>query len=286
MPAVAVLASRVRVEEKAILETLERRGVSCVQVDPRRLHVTLAGAAPSYDVAVSRELSHSRAVTGALLLEGMGVRTLNSAAVITTCGDKLLTSLALVRAGVPTPRTSVALAAEAATDAAEALGYPVVVKPMVGSWGRLAAIARDAETLTTIVEHRAALPSPQQHLVYLQELVDKPDRDIRVIVVGDRVLGATYRISRDDWRTNVARDAVTEVCPVTDELEALCLAAARAVGGGVLGVDVVEDREGRLLVLEVNHTVEFRGFQTAHADDLDVAGAIVEHVLEGQEAAA
>lgn len=287
MPArpLAVLASRVRTEEKRIFAALERRGVRYEHVDTRRFHAELAGSLP-YEAALAREISQTRALYAARLLEGAGVATVNSAAVIATCGDKLLTTAALARAGVRTPRTAVALAPEAGLAAMERLGFPVVVKPLAGSWGRLAAVIRDPETARTVLEHRAALPSPQQHVLYVQELIDKPDRDIRVIVAGGEVLGAIYRRSAD-WRTNVARDAVAEPCPLTPSMvsmaagaaAAVCDAAAIPAGQAVLGVDLVEDPDGRLYVLEVNHTVEFQGFQAAHGDRLDVAGAIVDHLL-------
>lgn len=281
MMPLAVLASRVRFEEKQIFAALERRHVPYAHIDARRFTAELDGKAtgePVHAAALNREISHNRSLYAALLLEAQGVATVNRAEVITVCGDKLRTSLELERAGLPTPRTAIALTPEAGTAAAERLGFPVVIKPLSGSWGRLAAVARDPETAQAVLEHRAALPSPQQHIVYLQELIDKPGRDIRVIVVGDGVIGATYRYSAD-WRTNAARGARSAPCPLTTELTGLARAAARAVGGGVLGVDLIEGPDG-LLVLEVNHTVEFQGFQAAHGDAVDVADAIVGHMLE------
>jgi [lysine-biosynthesis-protein LysW]--L-2-aminoadipate ligase len=291
----ALVASRVRYEEKRLLEAAERRRVPCLQVDPRTVWMELtvadrphpggSGGPPGWSpgwsgVALNREVSHTRGLYLARLLEAKGVPTVNPAAVAEVCGDKLLTSLALERAGLPTPRTALALTSAAALEAAEVLGYPVVTKPLVGSWGRLAAVLRDREAAEAVLEHRDALPSPQQHVVYLQELIDKPGRDLRAIVVGDRVLGACYRRA-DGWRTNGARGASFTPCPPDPALDRLALAAAAAVGGGVLGVDLLEDRDGALQVLEVNHTVEFRGFQEAVGDRVDVAGAIVGHALAG-----
>lgn len=278
----ALIASRVRYEEKRLLAALEHRRVPYLQVDPRAVWMELAagGPGPSWSVALNREIAHTRGLYLAHLLEAKGVPTVNPAAVAGVCGDKLLTSLALERAGLPTPRTAFALTSAAALEAAEALGYPLVTKPLVGSWGRLAAVLRDREAAEAVLEHRDALPSPTQHLVYLQELVDKPGRDIRAIVVGDRVIGACYRRA-DGWRTNGARGASFAPCPPDPDLDRLALAAAAAVGGGVLGVDLLEDRHGGLQVLEVNHTAEFRRFQEAVGDRVDVAGAIVGHALAG-----
>ncbi|GAA4294200.1 [lysine-biosynthesis-protein LysW]--L-2-aminoadipate ligase [Actinomadura luteofluorescens] len=280
MRPVAVLASRVRYEEKRIFAALERRGVPYAHVDTRRFSAELGRAAdgPRYAAALNREISHSRGLYASMILEARGVPAVNRSEVIAVCGDKLRTSLELERAGVPAPRTAVALTPDEGAEAAERLGFPVVIKPLTGSWGRLAAAVRDREAAQTVLEHRAALPSPLQHIVYLQELVDKPGRDIRVIVAGEAVVGATYRYA-DGWRTNAARGARSEPCPLTPELVEPALRAARAVGGGILGVDLIEGPEGPL-VLEVNHTVEFRGFQDAHGEDVDVADAIVSHVLE------
>ncbi len=272
----AVLASRTRFEERRIFEALERRGVPFQHLDPRALWFDLHGAPPPYCGAISRELAHTRALYAARLLQAKGIPSVNSAAVIQTCGDKLLTSLALVAAGLPTPRTAVALSTAGAAEAIEALGYPVVLKPLVGSWGRLAARVRDQEAALALLEHRQALPNPQQHVVYAQEHVDKPDRDIRVIVVGDQPLCAMYRVSRD-WRCNVARGAKPVACPLVGDVAELALLAAKAVGGGVVGVDLLEDRGGGLRVLEVNHTVEFRALQSV--TELDIADALVAYAL-------
>jgi [lysine-biosynthesis-protein LysW]---L-2-aminoadipate ligase len=272
----AVLASRVRFEEKQIFAALDRRGVPYVHLDTRQVCGGLDGERPEYGGALNREISQSRGYYASLLLESWGVPTVNRAAVIEVCGDKLRTSLELRRSGLPTPRTALALTPEAGLRAAEGLGYPVVVKPLTGSWGRLAALVRDRAEAETVLEHRAALSSPQQHIIYLQELVDKPGRDIRVLVAGDRAVAASYRYS-DAWRTNARRGGRSEPCPLTPELTCLALAAAKAVGGGVLGVDLIEGPDG-LLVLEVNHTVEFQGLQAA--SEVDVADAIVSHALE------
>jgi [lysine-biosynthesis-protein LysW]---L-2-aminoadipate ligase len=294
--ALAVLASRVRFEERRIFEALERRSVRYTHLDTRQLAVGLGDALPvevlqggglsggglsggglTFDAALSREISQSRAYYACLLLEARGTRTVNRAEVIAACGDKARTSVLLQAAGLPTPRTVVALTPAAGLAAAEKLGFPVVVKPLTGSWGRLVTMARDRQEAGAVLEHRAALAAPQQHIVYLQELIDKPGRDIRVLVAGDEVIGATYRYG-EDWRTGVAQNGRSEPCPVSAELSELALGAARAVGGGFLGIDLVEGRDG-LAVLEVNHTPEFRGFSAAHGEAIDVADVIVTHLL-------
>ncbi|TKK88859.1 RimK family alpha-L-glutamate ligase [Herbidospora galbida] len=270
----AVLASRVRFEEKQIMAALDRRGATFVHLDPRSLVV--ADGVSRKDFVLNREVGHYRALYAASALESAGATVLNTAAATHVSGDKWLTTAALLAAGLPTPRTALAMTPEAAVDALDQIGYPAVVKPLVGSWGRLVTAIPDRPTATAVLEHVAALPSPQQHVVYVQELVEKADRDIRVLVVGGQALGATYRRG-DEWRTNVARGAVSTRCELTDVHAKLAVAAAEAVGAEIAGVDLLEDADGHLTVLEVNDRVEFRGFQDAH--EIDVADVVASHVL-------
>jgi [lysine-biosynthesis-protein LysW]--L-2-aminoadipate ligase len=214
----------------------------------------------------------------AQILEAGGTVVLNDSAAIETCGDKWRTSLALAACGLPTPRTALGLTTEAALAALDDIGYPALIKPLVGSWGRLIAELRDAAMARDLFEYVTALPGPQSHVVYVQELIAKPGRDIRAIVLGGELLGATYRIA-EGIRTNVARGARTEPCEETAEIAKLAIAAAAAVGAEIAAVDLVEDTSGQLLVLEVNHRVEFSGFQAAMGDRIDVADRIVDLVL-------
>lgn len=116
--------------------------------------------------------------------------------------------------------------------------------------------ARDEAELDALLEHKEVLGGPEHKVHYLQEFVEKPGRDIRLFVVGTGVICAIYRTSAN-WITNTARGAVASNCPLTDELVHLGRAAAEAVGGGIVAVDVLESERG-LLVVEVNHTMEFR----------------------------
>ncbi|MBT2385822.1 lysine biosynthesis protein LysX [Streptomyces sp. ISL-11] len=274
----AVVASRLRADEKRVLEALERRGLPYEFVDSRALWRVLQQSGTPWPFVLNREIGQARALYAARALEAAGATVVNSARAIDVCGDKYRTSVALRDAGLPTPRTALALTPEAALDALDAIGYPAVVKPLTGSWGRLVSKLPDRETAETVMEYIAALPSPVSHIVYVQELIPKPDRDIRVVVVGDEALGATYRSSAD-WRTNVARGAETRNCPLTPELAKLAVAAAQCVHAEIAGVDLVEDTDGGVLVLEVNHGVEFSGFQRAVGPDVPVADRIVDHLI-------
>ncbi len=171
----------------------------------------------------------------------------------------------LARAGVPQPHNVTAFTPEAALEAIEAFGYPVVLKPVVGSWGRLLAKINDRDAAEAVLEHKATLGSVQHSVFYIQEYIEKPGRDIRAIVIGDRVLTAMYRKS-EHWITNTARGGEGELCPITPGIEELCLKATKAVGGGVLAVDLVEHPEKGLVVNEINHTMEFHTMQPVSED--------------------
>ena len=190
--------------------------------------------------------------------------------------------MVLAKAGVPTPRTFVALSAESVDQTADLLGYPIVLKPFVGSWGRMISIARDAQTLDTIVELRESIPNPIEHMYYLQDFVERPPRDIRAIVAGEEIIATVYRhASENEWRTNVASGATTTSFKPDKELTEIVHKAAHAVGGGILGVDVMESKEG-YVVHEVNNTVEFKGAQAA--SKTKIAKKMIEFVDQEREA--
>jgi len=274
---IGVLCSRVRVEEKMIFATLRERGVDFDRIDTRKVSFELGGdSLGEYSVMLVRCLSHSRAYYLTRWLDGLGMPTVSPYHTVATCGDKLLTSAALQEAGVPIPRVAVAFTPEAALGAIEELGYPVVLKPVHGSWGRLLARVNDRDAAEAILEHKTTLGGYVHSVFYIQEYVDKPGRDIRTLVVGDEVVYAVYRRS-DHWITNTARGGESLPCPLTPEIAGLSLAAARAVGGGVVAVDLLETADGRLLVNEVNHTPEFHG--AMQATDADIAGKMVDYVL-------
>jgi [lysine-biosynthesis-protein LysW]--L-2-aminoadipate ligase len=274
---IGILCSRVRIEEKMLFAAFQQRGVDYDRLDPRNLVISLDGPdLAQYAAILVRCLSHSRAFYLTRWLEGQGVAAISPHRVVAACGDKLLTSTALQEAGLPIPRTAVAFSSEAALEAIEQIGYPVVLKPPLGSWGRLLARVNDRDAAEAILEHKETLGGYAHGTFYIQEYVDKPGRDIRTMVVGDQVIYAIYRHS-DHWITNTARGGAAEPCPLSPEIVHLSQAAAHAVGGGVVAVDLLETTDGRLLVNEINHTPEFHG--AAQATETDIAGAIVDYVL-------
>lgn len=276
---IGVLYSRLRVEEKWIFAAMERRGVDYERLDDRTIHFDLEDPGPwrRYDAILERSLGFNNGLYALRILNAWGIPTVNQAKVAEACGDKLTTSALLKRAGVPQPRNMVAFSPEAALEAIESLGYPVVLKPVVGSWGRLLAKINDRDAAEAVLEHKTVLGSAQHSIFYIQEYIPKPGRDIRVIVVGERVLTAIYRKS-EHWITNTARGGIGELCPLTPEIEELCLKACAAVGGGVLGVDLIEHPERGFLVNEINHTTEFHTTQSVSG--IDIADEIVSYVVE------
>ena len=274
-----VLYSRVRVEEKWIFAAMEKRGIDYERLDDRAISFDLENPEPwrAFDAVLERSISYTSGLYALRLLNSFGVPTVNTAMVAEICGDKLTTSAMLAKAGVPQPRNVVAFTPEAALDAIEAFGYPVVLKPVVGSWGRLLAKVNDRDAAEAVLEHKSTLGSVQHSVFYIQEFIKKPGRDIRAIVIDDRVLTAMYRKS-EHWITNTARGGEGELCPITPEIEEMCLKATAAVGGGVLAVDLIEHTDRGYLVNEINHTMEFHTMQPVSG--IDIAGEIVEYTVK------
>jgi [lysine-biosynthesis-protein LysW]--L-2-aminoadipate ligase len=273
---IGILCSRVRIEEKALFEALRRRAIPFERLDEDRLQFPIGGPFPHPDVVLDRSIHHGRSLYALTLLNVARVPTVNRARVARICGDKILTTAALARAGLPVPKTVVTFTREAALEAIEAMGYPVVLKPMVGSWGRLLAKINDRDAAEAVLEHKEVLGSYQHGIFYIQQYIHKPERDLRVIVVGDRTIGAIYRKS-DHWITNTARNGKAFQCEVTPEIDQLCRKAAAAVGGGFLSVDLLEHKDG-LLVNELNYTPEFHGFM--EATGIDVADHVIDYVQQ------
>lgn len=277
----AILTSRIRVEEKLLIEALRQRSIAFDIIDDGELLLDLSRPDErwhSYDAVLCRSMSQSRGLAVLHILEHWGVRVYNSASVTAICNDKLLTTLALLQAGIPTPRTLLAFDPRVTIDGIEMLGYPVVLKPITGSWGRLLARINDRDAAEAVLEHQVILGTYQHHIHYVQEHIAKPQRDIRAFVIGDRIVCAIYRTS-EHWVTNTARGAIASNCPVTPELDSLCVQAAQAVGGGILAIDVLEDPQQGLLINEINATMEFRN--SIAPTGVDIPNEMLDYILCG-----
>jgi [lysine-biosynthesis-protein LysW]---L-2-aminoadipate ligase len=273
---IGILCSLIRKEEKLLFDEFRARGLAFDRIDDRELILDLHHRRWDFDVILERSINHSRALHTLKYLNDCGVKTVNSYEVASTCGDKLLTTMALIKHGVPTPRVYIAYTPEAALQAIEGLGYPVVLKPAVGSWGRLLSKVNDRDAAEAILEHKQTLGSYHHSTYYIQEYIEKSGRDIRSFVVGDETICAIYRTS-PHWITNTARGGVATNCPVTPELNDVSVRAAKAVGGGVVAIDVFETKDG-LTVNEVNYTMEFRN--SIDTTGVNIPAKVVEYVVE------
>lgn len=272
-----VLVSYLRQEEKLILAAARARGMIVTPVFDRSLTLNLSAptAAESgldVDVLLDRSVVHSRAGYTLWAMNRWGIPTLNSAAAVTICDDKARASMVLEAAGIPSPKTFVAYSEESALEACEQLGYPAVLKPVTGSWGRLISRVNGPDQARAIIHQKSEHGSYHHEIFYIQEFVEKPGRDIRAYVIGGEIVAASYRTS-EHWITNAARGAVSVPCPVTPEIEELALRACAVVGARLAGVDLIETDEG-LKVIEINTGGEFKGLMTT--TDRDIAGEIVE----------
>ncbi|MCE5259674.1 MAG: lysine biosynthesis protein LysX [Chloroflexi bacterium] len=276
---VGMLMSRVRVEEKLLIDAFAARQVEVDLLDDRELIFDIGDSSPfrQYDVIIERCINHSRAVSALEMLNSWGIRTVNTYEVANVCGSKFSTTRALYAHGVPSPRTLLAFTPESALQAIESLGYPVVLKPAVGSWGRLLARINDRDAAEAVLEHKSVLGSYQHSIFYIQEYIAKPQRDIRSFVVGGENICAIYRTS-EHWITNTARGGKASNCPITPEIEKLSCAAAAAVGGGVVAIDLLEKPGGELVVNEVNYTMEFRN--SIDTTGVDIPAKVVDYVLK------
>ena len=273
---VGVLLSLVLLDEKMIFEALKRQGAEFERIDDRQVVFDLpAGEAPRHDVVLERSINHSRALHALRLLNGQGVPTVNTYHTGLVCGDKILTTAALAEAKAPQPRVRIAFTPSSALQAIEEMGYPVVLKPAVGSWGRLLSKVNDRDAAEAVLEHKETLGTYHHSIFYIQEYVPKRDRDIRSFVVGGETIAAIYRSSKH-WITNTARGGVATNCKVDDALDRIGVQAAKAVGGGVVAIDLFETPEG-YLVNEVNYTMEFKN--SVSVTGVDIPGRIVDWTL-------
>lgn len=278
---ISIIYDRVRWEEKALFNAAKRLGYEANMIDAKDVAIgTDNGTHPNYfGIIIQRCISHYRGLYLTACLEFLDKHVINSYHTSEVCGNKLLTSLYLKKSNVPTPQTWFAFSSEKAKELISKVSYPLVLKPLIGSWGRMVIPIKDEKMMEWLVEMREENQNPLNRIYYLQKYVKRPPRDIRTIVVGEEVVVAIYRYAPNGgWRTNIARGGRAELCEITNELEDICIRAAKSVGGGVLGVDLMEDEDDGLLVHEINNTVEFKG--AASVSNKDIAQKIIEYVVK------
>jgi [lysine-biosynthesis-protein LysW]--L-2-aminoadipate ligase len=273
---VGFLYTRLRVEEKYLLDELEKRpGLEIVRISDGDAFYDINQKPAEVDILFERSISYSRGLYISRIFEAHCIPVINPSLLAERCGDKYITSQILVRAGIPSPRVLMAFDETSALAAVEQIGYPCVLKPVVGSWGRLLAKVENRADAEAFIEHKAALGVNHQ-VYYIQEYIAKPGRDIRAFVIGEQPICAIYR-SSENWITNTARGGIASNCPLTSEIIDLCTRTAQAIGAGMLAMDLFETPAG-LLVNEVNHTMEFRNSITTTG--VNIPAKMVDYVLD------
>jgi len=259
---ICIVFDRLRTEEKLLQKNAVELGYETSMIDAKITSFDTDSKPENFefgDVVLERCVSYYRGLHFTACLEFMDVPVINKFDVANTCGNKMITSMLLKKSNIPTPKTYFSFSAETALENFENIGYPLVIKPIIGSWGRSVIPIKDKDTAEAVIENRQVTDGPQDRIYYLQEMIDRPPRDIRVITVGDQAISAMYRKSTGGFKTNIALGADPELCEITKEIEDLCEKTSKAVGGGILGIDLMEDKKRGLVVHEVNNTVEFKG---------------------------
>lgn len=281
MNKIALIYDHVRLEEKALVEAIKKRGIELESINSSDMIIELDNDLDIADIILQRSVSYFRSLHLTAVLEGKGKRVINRLFTSLYAGNKLFTHILLKNANIPTPKAVLSFTPENAIKGIEKIGYPVVLKPTIGSWGRLIALINDKYAADAVIEDREHM-FPLYQIYYVEEFIKRPPRDIRAIVVGDQVIGAIYRYSGpDQWKTNMALGGKAEICKVTKEMEDLCIKAANALNGDIVGIDLMESEERGLLVHEVNNTTEFKN--VARVTGIDIAGKMIDYVLSLKE---
>jgi len=277
----SILYDTIRWEEKALFDSAKKMGINVEMVDCKNLFVSLDKSKEKFETVIQRCVSYYRSLHSTAALEGKGVNVINSLNTSIFAGNKLFTHILLQKYGVPTPFSAVAFSEEAALETLESKGYPMVLKPTVGSWGRMIALLKDRDSAEGIMESRERM-YPIYQVYYLEEFVQRPPRDIRAIMVGDKVVAAIYRYSGDDqWKTNMALGGKAEECKVTKEMEDICIKAKNAVQGQIVGVDLMESKDKGLVVHEVNNTTEYKN--TVRVTGVDIPALMIDYALKSRK---
>ncbi len=279
---IILLYDTIRWEEKALYESARKKGILVKNFDCKNLFVTLEeedvqSREFNNTIVIQRCVSYFKNLHSTAILEGLGANVINPLNTAVICGNKLFTHVKLRKAGIKTPKVISAFSSESALAALDKFGYPVVIKPTVGSWGRLIALLKDKEAAKAVIDDREHM-FPLYHIYYLEEYVKRPPRDIRAIVIGNMVSAAIYRYSgENEWKTNMALGGRAEKCPVTKELEEICIKASNAVGGEIVGVDLMESERDGLVVHEVNNTTEFKN--TVKVTGIQIQDLIIDYAI-------
>lgn len=275
---IGLVHSTIRGDEKLLIQAAKAKRINLELIDIRSQILSYSlWKKRDINVVLERCISTTFGMHAVSFFESLGITTVNNSKVAQLCTDKFATSLKLQQQNIPTVPFTMAFTEEQAVQAVDELGgYPIVLKPASGSWGRLLAKINDRDALEAVIEQKLILGTPPHKALYIQKFINKPDRDIRVTTAGSKVICAIYR-KTNHWISNTARGAKAFPCKVSQDLENISLAASNAVGGGILGIDVFETRNG-YLINEVNHTTEFKNVQAVTG--VNIAKAILNYCQE------
>jgi [lysine-biosynthesis-protein LysW]--L-2-aminoadipate ligase len=281
-PSFFILYDQLRWEEKSLIEAAQKKDIKLQVINCRENSIQLDEDRSNYrdDIILQRCVSYYNNLHSTAAFEGLGAKVINSLHTAIMCGNKLFTHMELSKSDIAIPKAFCAFSNQSAMSILNQNGYPKVIKPVVGSWGRMIALLKDKEAAEAVIEDREHM-YPLYHVFYFEEFVKRPPRDIRSIVIGDRVVAAIYRYSGvNEWKTNMALGGKAEACKVTNEMEELCLKASKTMKGEILGVDLMEGENG-LLVHEVNNTTEFKN--TVRVTGVDIPSLIIEHLTNSNK---
>ena len=275
---ITALYDTIRLEEKLLIESAKKNDINLEMVDCKKLFVDLNDNKNFDGPVLQRCVSYYRNLHSTAAIEGQGTKVVNCLNTGIFAGNKLFTHMLLQKAGVPTPDATVAFSKDSALEALDKNGFPKIIKPTVGSWGRMVSKINDMDSAEGIIDGREAMyPIHQVH--FLEEFVERPPRDIRVIVIGDNVAAAIYRNSGDgNWKTNTHLGGSAETCEISNEIEDICIKAKNAVYGDIVGIDLMESDEKGMVVHEINNTTEFRN--VVRVTGVDIPKLMLEHVKE------
>lgn len=272
--------SQISFETKELMRAAAEEGIALAKINDSELQLSLGENAQHFpNCILMRSISHSHGLYISEYMEHLQKTAINSAATLRICGDKALCSMHLAKAGIPSPKTMLSFSSQMAQSAMDSLSYPCVIKPVIGSWGRLVHKINDADAARAVLEYKEHLSNPMHKVYYTQAYIEKPGRDIRAFMCGSELAGAIYRTSENgDFRTNHHLGSCVSPCPISSELLEICSKVSSLFKGEqILGIDLIESSEG-LLVVEVNSTPEFAGCQ--RATGIDIAKKIVQHAAK------
>ena len=285
---IGIIFNRITWEIKQLINEMEKNQVNYELINNQKIYYNLTKEKDlddNFNVILERSLSYLRGLYSCAILESKGYKVINNFECLNLSGNKLLTNLKLLEKNIPTPETCIAFKKESALDAIEEkIKYPAVLKPIIGSWGRLVAKLDNYNSVIANLEAREIMGNILQKIYYIQKYIPteennlKTPTDLRIFVVGDKCVAAMGRFHpKKDFRSNIAVGGTANPIEITNELKKLSLEASEAIKGEIVGVDIMND-QGKLKVIEVNGTPQFKGVATA--TNINIASEIINYLVD------